>query len=412
MTSKDIRSTISSPASAAGAERYDSRIGPIIEKFGLEAVLASLSPSRAKEVGLLTTVTSGRISDISSRSAALQSCLESRLRQRLNGSDLCEVIWKPWTTPWGQCLSRPRARVRTTCEIGSGLWATIRATDGATDGAKGGPNMSFGAGGQPLPAMAAWGTPHSSSTGAGSQGRSGGMNIQTMVAGVWQTPVADDAPDREKGKINSRGEAKLSAQAIQAAIRERKMVPTRRGDKLRPETSNEYWARMEIEDPTPRATWPTTTTRDHKDGHYQPNVPINCLLGRMVWPTPTSLAKSTDTNNEAGNSAGLVAIRKHAIAATYPTPSASGFEARDPQRLLERRAECKERTNNGNGFGLTLGQFATLENTSGSSAPTEKRGALNPEFVCWLMGYPTEWVNCAGSETRSTRGRQRPSSKA
>ena len=101
MTSKDIRSTISSPASAAGAVRYDSRIGPIIEKFGLEAVLASLSPSRAKEVGLLTTGTSGRISDISSRSAALQSSLESRLRQRLNGSDLCEVIWKPWTTPWG-----------------------------------------------------------------------------------------------------------------------------------------------------------------------------------------------------------------------------------------------------------------------------------------------------------------------
>ena len=31
----------------------------------------------------------------------------------------------------------------------------------------------------------------------------------------WQTPVADDAPDREKGKINSRGEPKLSAQALQ-----------------------------------------------------------------------------------------------------------------------------------------------------------------------------------------------------
>jgi len=32
------------------------------------------------------------------------------------------------------------------------------------------------------------------------------------------------------------------------------------------------------------------------------------------------------------------------MAATYPTPSASGFEARTRQRLLERRAECKERT--------------------------------------------------------------------
>ena len=71
---------------------------------------------------------------------------------------------------------------------------------------------------------------------------------------------------------------------------------------------------------------------------------------RNLWPTPTSLAKGTDDYNGAGNSAGLVAIRKHAIAATYPTPSASGFEARDPKRLLERRAECKERTNNGNDY--------------------------------------------------------------
>ena len=30
--------------------------------------------------------------------------------------------------------------------------------------------------------------------------------------GLWQTPVADDAPDREAGKINNRGEPKLSGQ--------------------------------------------------------------------------------------------------------------------------------------------------------------------------------------------------------
>jgi hypothetical protein len=31
----------------------------------------------------------------------------------------------------------------------------------------------------------------------------------------------------------------------------------------------------------------------------------------------------------------------------------------------------------------------------GSSAPTEKPGALNPAFVCWLMGFPVEWLFCA-----------------
>lgn len=34
---------------------------------------------------------------------------------------------------------------------------------------------------------------------------------------MWQTPVADDSVDREKGKFNSRGEPKLSAQVLVGA---------------------------------------------------------------------------------------------------------------------------------------------------------------------------------------------------
>ena len=45
---------------------------------------------------------------------------------------------------------------------------------------------------------------------------------------------------------------------------------------------------------------------------------------------------------------------------SWPSPSASGFEAQDAERLKARREECKERTGNGNGFGLTLGQAAML----------------------------------------------------
>ena len=33
---------------------------------------------------------------------------------------------------------------------------------------------------------------------------------------MWQTPVADDSVDREKGKFNSRGEPKLSAHVLAA----------------------------------------------------------------------------------------------------------------------------------------------------------------------------------------------------
>ena len=62
---------------------------------------------------------------------------------------------------------------------------------------------------------------------------------------------------------------------------------------------------------------------------------------------------------------------------------------------------------------------STLDNTpingllgrqvSLSNAPTEKRGALAPEFSRWLMGYPAAWGNCAPTATQSSR-KSRPSS--
>jgi len=240
---------------------------------------------------------SGPSGQSSSRSHDLQSCLESKLRALLHGSDLCEVIWKPWATPWGQSLSKPRARVRTTSETESGLWPTPRAnkrgppdshgnlamwaTPRASDGEKGGPNMSFGAGGTPLPAQAA--------------------------RALWPTPVSHD-----DGKTP---EAHLA-------------MKQRMGERDGTNSNRTAITSLQV---MAKATWPTPTSRDHKDGSYCPNVPVNGLLGWTVWDGP--------------------------------------------------------------------------------SGQMEKRGALNPEFVCWLMGYQPEHLSCAPTETRSTSGRPRRSSK-
>lgn len=41
--------------------------------------------------------------------------------------------------------------------------------------------------------------------------------------------------------------------------------------------------------------------------------------------------------------------------------------------------------------------------TNGSSIPKEKRGALSPEFVCWMLGFPAEWTKLDPSEIPSSR---------
>lgn len=290
-------SAIFLPASAAGPRLCDAQaFGWIIARFGRAAVLASLSPSRASKVGLLTSGTSGLSGSTSSSSAALQSSLESRLRPLLNGSALCEVTWKPWNTPWGSCLSRPRARVRSTCGTGTGLWATIRASDGE----KGGPNQQFTSGeGQPLPAM--------------------------VAQALWPTTT-------------------------------------------------------------------TTTTRDHKDGSYCPNVPINGLLGRTVWPTPRAQSALNSGPSRTGCRADIQTV------ALWSTARASPNENRTT-RATPSQMDGKH------------GQYLAVQASNGSSEPTEKRGSLNPEFVCWLMGYPSEWLSCAPSEMPSTSARRPRSSK-
>lgn len=96
------------------------------------------------------------------------------------------------------------------------IWATPRATDGE----KGGPNQSFGAGGTPLPAMAAnWPTPSVMLTGErtspetfaarqtrlkekhrGRTGNGAGPDL-AMVAKQWPTPAAQNWKGSSEGSI-------------------------------------------------------------------------------------------------------------------------------------------------------------------------------------------------------------------
>lgn len=139
------------------------------------------------------------------------------------------------------------------------------------------------------------------------------------------------------------------------------------------------------------AGWATPNTVDAKGGGRNTMIESRqmqlCHASKLAgWPTPTSLSPAKNGNNEAGNSAGLVAIRK--IALDMQIDGAFCIRGRLTDTGETQIGYCVE----------------TLpENQAG--------GPLNPAHSRWLMGLPVEWDDCAPTEMRSTRKSRPPSSK-
>ena len=190
------------PAWAFGPWRYVAPVGPMTAQYGPAPAPANLSPRQAKAAGLMTSGTCGPRFIGSFGNADLEPLLVSRLQARLRnlGSTLYKLTWKPWVMPSGHLRSRLRASVRRTSETVRTGWVTPTSRDH-----KDSPGMVAQRDGKDridqLPRQAylvGWPTPHTSaSTGAGTQGRAGGLNIQSAAAlAGWPTATANDAEKR------------------------------------------------------------------------------------------------------------------------------------------------------------------------------------------------------------------------
>ena len=164
-TSQATRNAISSPGSECGHSHSDALDGQTIDLFGPAPAHANLSARQAKDLHLLTSGTYGQHGTTSLPSANLRSFLASRLQAMTAtlGSTLFKLTWKQQATPLGRSFSLLRASVRRTDGTGFSSWATPTSNNG---------------------------------TGAGTSGRQGGMNLQTMAKlSTWPTPCSQDGPN-------------------------------------------------------------------------------------------------------------------------------------------------------------------------------------------------------------------------
>ena len=204
VTLEDLLNATSSQGSGSGPTPCVAPDGLMIERSGPAPALVSLSARQAKEAGLLTSGTSGLRGSTSSTSADLRRSLANRLRVRtaLLGSTLFNLTWRERATPSGRWISALRASVRRTSGNGCTSlesWSTPSAHGSAGEVSEDlevcGKKFKNTKTGRVLQSnlateakmLTSWPTPHTnSSTGAGTGGREGGVNLQTVAS--WATP--------------------------------------------------------------------------------------------------------------------------------------------------------------------------------------------------------------------------------
>jgi len=213
-TLPDSPNAISSPGSASGPTPSDAPVGPTTAPSAPAPALASLSARQAKERGLLTSGTYGRVSSISSASAALSRSLANRLARKtaLLGSTMYALTWKERVTPWGYRIPALRASALRTSDSGCTSWPTPRTPTGGPESGERkkelGRTESGGGDLQAVALMASWPTPRSEDGESSGMRHSRGVADTLTAMASWSTPSSrdwKDTPGMSKTGINPDG---------------------------------------------------------------------------------------------------------------------------------------------------------------------------------------------------------------
>ena len=365
MTSDPTHKHTSSPAAASGPSQPGSPDGPTPDLFGPPPARASRSRKPGSNAVLLMNGICGpTYSDSCAQSGPLFSW-ENRLRERLGmvGSTESALIWREKVTPAGRSISRLAP------------WTPPTSGTGSTG--------------------SRWPSPTSSVGGVEPEGATG-RKLQTHMVrsepGRWPTP---NCPTGGR------------TMTFEEAVTQRKRTD---GSKAQLNLEN---AMLHL------AGWSTPRASDGEKGGPNQSfgaggTPLPSQMHRATWVTPSTRdwkdSPGMATQREDGRSR-LDQLPRQ-MAATWPTPRASDNDQgpTNREKILAAGSSWLGQ-NRGATLSTALHMAHSGPTPNGSSATTEKRGAPNPDFACWLMGFPDEWIAGVSRAMRSYRSSRRRSSK-